>query len=410
MTPPPHRLPERDLVALARGGAGTPTVRRLVAARRSRTLLLIRLIAHLAADPYTEPAYRLLSRIHRVAPAACARVLDHPPVGAWATRTAQRLGQGLPADPAELAFVAAAAAVRARLTTTVPCPPRAAISLPSLGVVPRPASGEVPVRCTPDAVEVAGAALHRDWAPLPSIAVESGGLRAEFLLEHWEPDVPEREAPVLDGVGLPAWRTLIAAGWEILARAHREAAQELAATVTVLTPLRPPASGMSSATAADAFGCVFLSLAPDPESVAVTLAHELQHNKLVALMDLFPLLEPAPGKTFYAPWRDDPRPLPGLLHGTYAFTGVTAFWRRQRHATPSSRATMEFARWRAGAREAAGTLLDSGHLTPIGRTFVSAMAEALTEWCAEPIPPRIAAEASRLANEHRAEWVARSRP
>src|SRR5262249_37748051 len=152
-------------------------------------------------------------------------------------------------------------------------------------------------------------------------------------------------------------------------------AEELAASVTVLTPLPTPASGVCSATLVDAFGCLFLSLAPDAESVAVTLAHELQHTKLNALMDLFDLLEPVAGERFHAPWRDDPRPVVGLLHGTYAFTGVTSFWRRQREHETSAAAELyantEFARWRVSALRAARTLLGSGRLTTIGRQFVA---------------------------------------
>jgi len=40
-------------------------------------------------------------------------------------------------------------------------------------------------------------------------------------------------------------------------------------------------------------------------------------NAVVELVDL-----PGGKELFYAPWRDDPRPLLGLLHGIYAFTAV----------------------------------------------------------------------------------------
>ena len=54
----------------------------------------------------------------------------------------------------------------------------------------------------------------------------------------------------------------------------------------------------------------------------MTLTHELQHTKLNAVMYLFELLEPVAGERFYAPWRDDPRPLGGFLQGIYAFFGI----------------------------------------------------------------------------------------
>jgi HEXXH motif-containing protein len=45
--------------------------------------------------------------------------------------------------------------------------------------------------------------------------------------------------------------------------------------------------------------------------------HEVQHLKLAALLDIVTLTMPGEHDRYYAPWRDDPRPLSGLLQGTY---------------------------------------------------------------------------------------------
>ncbi|WP_223281527.1 aKG-HExxH-type peptide beta-hydroxylase [Streptomyces antnestii] len=74
----------------------------------------------------------------------------------------------------------------------------------------------------------------------------------------------------------------------------------------------------------------------------------------------------------YAPWRTDPRPPWGLLHGTYAFTGVADFWRTERHALTGPRADLahfEFAVWRDAVAIALRTLADQPGLTPWGRRF-----------------------------------------
>jgi hypothetical protein len=39
---------------------------------------------------------------------------------------------------------------------------------------------------------------------------------------------------------------------------------------------------------------------------------------------------PDDGHRYYVPWRDDPRPISGLLQGAYAYLGVTGFWRTRR--------------------------------------------------------------------------------
>ena len=421
MIPQPHRLPAEDFAALAHGGGGTRVIRALVAARRSKTLLLIRFILDAAGDdPQTRRAYQVLRQVQRVAPDAVDRVLDDPSVGVWANRTVVELSRGGSAGPAQLARIALAAAVRGRVTTTVllPSPPQKVISLPSLGIALRAASGELAVRCGPEGTNLGGGVRipfgwwedGPGWRATPALKVDSDGIRASFLLNGWAPGELAPDLRVCANPDTGLWHDRIAEGWDLLVCRHREVADELAAAVTMLTPLRRPPSGVHSATVVDAFGCVFLSLAPDAESLALTLAHELQHTKLNALMDLFELLEPVPGERFYAPWRDDPRPLAGLLHGTYAYAGVSAFWRRQCELETVEAAMLhtqiEFAHWRASTLEAAQTLLASGRLTEIGRKFVAGMANVSQRWCSEQVPKEALTAATRRSDEHRARWKA----
>ncbi|MEV7964474.1 HEXXH motif-containing putative peptide modification protein [Sphaerisporangium sp. NPDC088356] len=54
---------------------------------------------------------------------------------------------------------------------------------------------------------------------------------------------------------------------------------------------------------------------------------------------------------FLTLWRDDPRPIGGVVQGVYAFFGVTAFWRALTHhgkGNTKYRAEFEFGYWRAG--------------------------------------------------------------
>ena len=346
------------------------------------------------------PAFRALGAVRRVAPAAADRVLDHPATGAWATRTALRLEEGRPVDLAPLTGVAAAAAMRGRVPMTLPAlpAPDATLTLPSLGT----AALSGPVTVSADGV-LEGAELR----PTPRLVVDG----TEFLLEAWESEISEVTAgmALVSEPDVAAWQEMTAAAWDVLVRWHGSVAAELTAAVSVLTPLRAPSSGSSSATVADALGCVFVSYGPDPESMAESLAHELRHTKLIALLDLVPLLDAVPGERFYAPWREDPRPLLGLLHGTYAYAGVTEFWRQQRTHAYSSRADVEFARWRASALAATETLLTSGRLTDAGREFVSNMAAVLARRCAEPVPETASRAAARLSTEHMREWLERYR-
>jgi hypothetical protein len=60
---------------------------------------------------------------------------------------------------------------------------------------------------------------------------------------------------------------------------------------------------------------------------AETLVHECRHNILYAIQELDPLVQPGQQETVKSPWRQDPRPLSGLLHGAFVFDGVCRLYR-----------------------------------------------------------------------------------
>jgi HEXXH motif-containing protein len=113
---------------------------------------------------------------------------------------------------------------------------------------------------------------------------------------------------------------------------------------------------------------------------------------------------------FYAPWRDDPRPLDGLFHGAYAYLGVTRFWNRQRRVDrdPGSRAHLMFARWREATLEAAQVLLRGGRTTQLGRRFVTGMISALDPLGRERVSREALVGAARMSAAHRRRWTSRN--
>jgi uncharacterized protein len=144
---------------------------------------------------------------------------------------------------------------------------------------------------------------------------------------------------------------------------------------------------------------------------AVTLTHEVQHAKLAALLDLVRLTQLDDGALFYAPWRDDPRPISGLLQGAYAYLGVTGFWHRQRGHDSGDAALYahtEFARWRTATDMVVETLLASGRLTKAGERFVAGIARTLRAWHEEDIPSAALVIARRKAERHCALWRLRN--
>ncbi|PZW00035.1 HEXXH motif-containing protein [Micromonospora phaseoli] len=425
-----HRVPRIVLDELAAGRGGAEAVARLRAAQHSKTLLLVRallLLLRETAHPdraVVEAAYHVLAE---VPPQDRMAALAHPPVGAWAFGTVSLLeaGNASAAYPGLLAAVAATAAVRAGADADldVPLAPGAAgrLELPGLGTVTLPvtaaraririAGGQARVFAAGEQVDLGDCrSTDRRWRPVSRLDVVHGGLPLSLLLDTrtW------RHVPGLGGdrrfsdAPTGVWSSRLEGAWRILVDHHRPVAEEISAVLRALVPIPAPRTSTRSGTFHHAFGSVAMSLPPDARSTAAALAHEIQHAKLAALTDLFAVLEPGSTELFYAPWRPDPRPLDGLLHGVYAHLGVAGFWRRQARVTDPGaarhHAEVQFARWSRAAADTARLLAAQRRLTPVGRHLVDGMAGVLARWLTEPVTPGATAEAHRLLAAHRARW------
>src|SRR5262249_11371774 len=109
----------------------------------------------------------------------------------------------------------------------------------------------------------------------------------------------------------------------------------------------------------------------------------------------------------YAPWRDDPRPLDGLVQGTYAYLGVARFWRQQPHGTRARlrlRCEAEFAWSRHAALETARAIVDEPALSQTGRRFLTAMVSGLAGWQGDQVSPRAEENACEATGEHYLRW------
>ncbi len=109
----------------------------------------------------------------------------------------------------------------------------------------------------------------------------------------------------------------------------------------------------------------------------------------------------------YAPWRDDPRSLIGLLHGIYAFTAVVEFWHVQRDLVSpaeSRRAHFAFALRRGQVRAAVDSLRGNTRLTDLGRAFVAAASVRLSVCETAPVADDLAGTVADLLAEHQVAW------
>jgi HEXXH motif-containing protein len=437
--PTHHQLSASQFDAIAAGGGGPDIVRLLLSAERSRRLMLLRALLDAVRDtpealgplPPADAAWELLTRAQQRRPAEFDAVLLHPQVGSWVAHSLRRLrgisdAEGpLWVDIGHLFAVACAAAVATGvpLRTTVPLR-HGTLMLPLLGLARLPVadrwgtaeartdSGGLILRVPGHRTEVRLQMPDSPhWWGLRRLRSRAAGREFTVCLDDIDPyrDLGSPIAPErLDGEQVRRWQRLFDGGWRILTETDPPTAQALAAGMKSVVPL-PPAFRWSprSASSGDAFGAALISSPPDAASLASLLVHEFQHTKLGAVYHLLTLYQDDGRARFYAPWRDDPRPLSGLLQGVYAFLGVTGFWRLRRlRAVGPDRdlASFEFALWRQQTWRTLRVLRADAGLSALGRRFADGMTERMRSWWADPVPPEIAVAAKLAAFDHRIGW------
>ncbi|MEU3642835.1 HEXXH motif-containing putative peptide modification protein [Lentzea sp. NPDC034063] len=362
-----HEMDPAMFAALARGGGGPAAVALLAEVRRSRTLLLVHAMVDLAErarHPAAAVARTAYEQLRAVPTAAMCAVLDYPRVGAWAVRTTARLQAG----------------------AVVEIPGAVAVVLPSLGTFRPVTSRPVRVVTTEGGSFASDGVAHSDlsgatehWRPVGRLHAEHDGLRLTLVVDGTgEQNLPDqvRAHDTLPLGEESRWWERLSVAWCLLVDRHRPVAEEVAATLSVLTPLSTSGSGHAALTFANAFGCVAMSLPDDPRVMAVALAHEVQHGKLSALLDLFPLVDSLSPRRMSVAWRRDPRPPVAVLQGVYAHLAVSAFWSRY----DDREARAEFDRWSSATRAAIRSLAASGTLTELGEIFVEQMRLVTDEW------------------------------
>ncbi|WP_410587783.1 aKG-HExxH-type peptide beta-hydroxylase [Amycolatopsis sp. lyj-23] len=435
-----HQLLWTDFDEIARGDGGPGLLRKLRAAERSRRLLLLRGLVEVATKsedlyrplPSPETAWELLARVERAAPRELEEILSHPYTGTWAgytTRLYQQDVTGVCPFWVHLGYVhclAAAAAVRAGITFETELPVwRGNAVLPTLGMAHLRAEAPfsvATVRSSHGVVKIHDrhSVVHLPehpstdapgWSGLRNTVLWAGEQRLAIRLDDldpyrglYEPTQPERLHPI----DVESWRTVLDGAWQLLVRHLPAVAQTLPEGLDSLVPAPAMPFRLPSASTGEAFGSAIIAYGEDPATLAAALVHEFQHIRLGGLLHLVRISEDDPRERLYAPWRSDPRPIGGVLHGIYAFFGVTSFWRALATAEPSHElAAFEFALWREQVWRTLTAVHADSSITPAGRRFLDGVAVELRPWQTEPVAACPRRWARFVAGDHYAVWRTR---
>lgn len=432
--------------ALGRGRRDPAITSSLRAAEHGKHLLLLEGVRREARDLPRSPGIEAFRRGHelfteaeRRAPHVVADVVTLPQVGGWTAQClsaspAELAGEDGPARLGYLCALAASAALRASLEFEIAVPAGDGfISLPGLGRLSAPGVGsgewirlrsDVPGKLVADHKGMALSARpldhapQRDWAPLPRLRATAGDLTLDVVIDTDE-HLAFQFGRVTDDfaeAALGRWSALIDDAWRILSERHHDVAEGMVSVVRTLVPLpRDGGRGPRSATSGWLWGAIALGLPRDAWDLAEILVHEYHHLLLGALEDNAPLVGPNAQGWHYAPWRDDPRPLAGLLHGTYANLAMAEFWLvesgRQENRTESPNAEVEFAWRRNATRGAIGDLEAADGLTHAGSAFLDGLKIRWEDLGKSVVSPSSRRTALELTLEHRLRWrLAHLRP
>jgi HEXXH motif-containing protein len=412
------RLPATILESMC--GGGDHAERDLLrAAHVSRRMAQLRAILDTVDERTAGQAalaenFQALAEIQRHDPDAVADLLAGPQVGAWAALCLRALSHGAGSSPgrtplrthlAQLGAVAASAALRAEVRVRVVVPVRSgAAHFPALG---RALTGghDGLAECVTDRSGVLlDGARPVAWQPVRHFQVEAGGVSLAVRIDDLDPYWRAFGLPIarLSDDEVAGWRTHVEQAWRVLARRHAHRLDTMAEAVRCLVPVEKAGRlGGVSASSADAPGAIALTEPSSPARLAATLVHESQHYRLATLHDLRPVFTESSRRLHYSPWRNDPRPLSGVVHGLVAFTGVADFWSRERDS-PSTE--LEYARYVRQLRVAHRLAAGDPDLTPFGATLVDALGVAIDALPVETGPHHVRRIADDLVAEHRARW------
>ena len=210
-------------------------------------------------------------------------------------------------------------------------------------------------------------------------------LRDTHPLSMLEDHPDKRGNPVsLGNKTVTQWVTSLSEALSLIALALPEWWRELPMALSRLVPVGYHGEQHLSASYLEAPGTAWLTLHPDPLTLAEAIIHETQHGRLNTLMWLDPVLKNGRSEWTASPVRPDLRPLSGVLLAAHAFIPVSALHARLEALAHPISQTPQFQKRRdavlASNLQGLSTVETRGEPTTAGQRLLSDL-RALFEVC-----------------------------
>ena len=208
------------------------------------------------------------------------------------------------------------------------------------------------------------------------------------------------------------WRRSLDDACSLIHQLSPAVEEEMRLGIRVISPVRSASVDIHlSGSFREAPGLIAFSWTPDALMLAEALVHEYHHQKLNSLMAVAPLIsECDTDATYYSPWRSDPRPLSGILHGSFTFQAILEFYslaiRSKEIATEDALSRRAY-KISCQLKTAISVLSEHARFTPLGQSLLVAINENVKKLdaIASQAPSSVRNEIDRLMREHQKQWT-----
>jgi len=197
-------------------------------------------------------------------------------------------------------------------------------------------------------------------------------------LDEAHPD-KHGNAMSLGGKGVDDWKRGLGAGLSMIEAALPDWFAELPASLSRIVPVGYHDEQHLSASYAEAPGLAYMTLHPNPLTLAEAIVHETQHSKLNTLGYFDDILENGATEWATSAVRPDLRPLSGVLLAVHAFAPVAAMHGALAELDHAASRDPQFARRRREVVDINGrglaTLTELAAPTEVGRRLLDGLRE-----------------------------------